>query len=101
MKKLFIALPGLFLIACSSQPPQRDTGIYDMKTVQEYQVQVASGRTVSAAQKARVANEIDDPIKMNVSDSGSKVKYQRAPVAIVPSIGVGYYRGYRHHHYYW
>ncbi|OOF41314.1 hypothetical protein BKK49_05060 [Rodentibacter rarus] len=99
MKKLFIALPALFLMACSTQQtiPQ-DSGIYDMKTVQEYRAQVASGRTVSAAQKARVANEMEEPIKMNASDSVQKVKYQRAPVAIVPSVGVGYYRGYHHHH---
>ncbi|OOF50597.1 hypothetical protein BKK54_05790 [Rodentibacter genomosp. 1] len=96
MKKLFIAVPVLFLMACSSPQPQQDTGIYDMKTVQEYQAQVASGRTVTAAQKAKVANEIDDPIKMNASDHSSKVKYQRAPVAIVPSVGFGYYRGYHY-----
>ncbi|OOF35702.1 hypothetical protein [Rodentibacter heidelbergensis] len=99
MKKLFITLPAFFLMACSAQQPtSQDSGIYDMKTVQEYQAQVASGRTVSAAQKARVANEMDDPIKMNASDSVQKVKYQRAPVAIVPSVGFGYYRGYHHHH---
>lgn len=96
MKKLLTALPVLFLAACSSQQPQPDTGIYDMKTVQEYQAQVASGRTVTAEQKARAARDIDDPIKMNASDNGSKVKYQRAPVAIVPSVGFGYYRGYHH-----
>lgn len=96
MKKLSMICSALFLAACSSQPStQQDTGIYDMKTVQEYQAQVASGNTVTAEQKARVTKDISDPIKMNASDSRQKVIYQRAPV-IVPSIGFGYYRGYHH-----
>lgn len=97
MKKLLTALSVLSLAACSSQ--QQDNGIYDMKTVQEYRAQVASGNTVSVAQKAKAAAQIEDPIKMNASDNRLKETYQRVPVAVVPSAGVGYYRGY--HHYYW
>ena len=97
MKKLLIALPVLFVAACSSQQPQQDNGIYDMKAVQEYRARVASGNTVTAEQKARAAKDIEDPIKMNVSDTCPKsVSYQRAPVAIVPSVGFGYYH-HRHH----
>ncbi|MDC2825307.1 hypothetical protein [Rodentibacter pneumotropicus] len=96
MKKLLMICSALFLVACNSQPPaQQDSGIYDMKTVQEYQARVASGNTVTAEQKARAAKDISDPIKMNASDNRSKVIYQRTPV-IVPSIGFGYYRGYHH-----
>lgn len=97
MKKLLTALSVLSLAACSSQ--QQDNGIYDMKTVQEYRAQVASGNTVSVAQKAKATAQIEDPIKMNASDNRLKETYQRVPVAVVPSVGVGYYRGY--HHYYW
>ncbi|MCU0107272.1 hypothetical protein E5343_08955 [Rodentibacter caecimuris] len=96
MKKLLITCPILFLVACSSQQVvQQDTGIYDMKTVQEYQARVASGNTVTAEQKAKAAKDISDPIKMNASDSRQRVIYQRTPV-VVPSIGFGYYRGYHH-----
>lgn len=96
MKKLLIALAILGPAACSTQAPQQDNGIYDMKTVQAYRAQVMSGNTVTTAQKERAAQETEDPIKMNASDNATKVKYQRAPVAVVPSIGVGYYRGYHH-----
>lgn len=100
MKRLLTALPVLLLAACSSQQPeQQDTGIYDMKTVQEYRAQVESGRTVTAEQKARAARDIDDPIKVNASDTRPKTTtYQRAPIAVVPSVGFGYYRGYHRHH---
>lgn len=96
MKKRLIGFSIAFLVSCSSEPVQQDTGIYDMKTVQEYHARVASGNTVTAEQKARVAKDIDDPIKMNASDTRPKVIYQRAPVSVVPSVGFGYYH-HRHH----
>ncbi|OOF59667.1 hypothetical protein [Rodentibacter myodis] len=101
MKKLLICLPALFLVACSSPQVQQDSGVYDMKAVQEYRAKVLSGNTVSAAQKERTAKEIDEPMQMNVSDSRPKTHYQRTPIAIVPSIGLGYYHGYHHHHHHW
>ncbi|BFU59381.1 MULTISPECIES: hypothetical protein [Rodentibacter] len=100
MKKLLMTFPIVFLVACSSTQPQQDNGIYDMKTVQEYQARVASGNTVTAEQKANAARDIDDPIKVNASDSRPKVRYrQSVPVVVMPSVGFGYYRGY--HHRYW
>ena len=97
MKKLVITFSILILAACSSQTPQQDNGIYDMKTVQEYRQQVMSGNTVTPLQKAKAKEQADDPIQMHVSDARPKsMSYQRAPVAIVPSVGFGYYH-HRHH----
>lgn len=100
MKKILtLCASALVLSACSNdpQPASPSAPVYDMQAVRQYESQVASGRTVSAADKARVARQGEDPMPMNRSDSEPKYSGYRTPVAIVPTIGVGY--GYHRH--YW
>ena len=47
--------------------------------------------TVSAQEKAKVAQRDSIPNEMNASDHRSKhTGYSRIPVSIMPSVGVGY-----------
>ncbi|WP_150539535.1 hypothetical protein [Actinobacillus vicugnae] len=99
MKRLtFIAL-SLVVAACAT-PPQQSSVPLDMKTVAEYQQRVASGNTVSAKQKQRVAQQVEADEPLNQSDKRPKVVRQvvREPV-IYPSIGIGY--GYHRHRHHW
>lgn len=92
MKKLLLCLAPLGVAACST-PVQQSTVPMDMKTVYEYQQRVASGNTVD-----RNAKPDNEPL--NQSDKHPRARY--APVVqqpvIYPSVGIGYYRGWGHHH---
>ena len=97
MKKNILVL-GItcLLVACSSDN-KPDSGIYDMKTVQEYNARVQSGNTVVASQKARVSKQEETPLKMNASDEKAKVRIISPTLPVVPAVGVGYY----HHYHNW
>lgn len=95
MKKILCAIAATFyLSACTApQPATPSQPVYDMRAVQRYQNQVASGHTVSAKDKARVAQQGEDPMPMNRSDN--RTKYSRGGVytpVVVPTIGLGYHR---------
>ena len=97
MKKNILVL-GItcLLVACSSDN-KPDNGIYDMKTVQEYNARVQRGNTVVASQKARVSKQEETPLKMNASDDKAKVRIISPTLSVVPAVGVGYY----HHYHNW
>lgn len=97
MKKLNIGLLSLFISACTTSLQDSSQGIYDMKTLQEYNVRVNSGNTVdSAVLKNKMTTQNELPMQLNASDTKPKVETRTIPV--VPTIGVGYYHGFRHHH---
>ena len=57
-----------------------------MNAVQDYNSRVTSGNTVTAREKAKVAQRDSVPNEMNASDHRSKhTGYSRIPVAIMPS----------------
>ena len=80
------------LTACTA--PQEASSIgngavaYDMNTVQDYNSRVTSGNTVTAREKARVAQRDSVPNEVNASDHRPKsTGYSRYPVAIMPAFG--------------
>ena len=97
MKKL-ISIAALSVLTACTAPQEASTigngaAAYDMNTVQDYNARVTSGNTVSAREKAKVAQRDSVPNEMNASDHRSKhTGYSRIPVAIMPSVGVGYCR---------
>ena len=97
MKKL-ISIAALSVLTACTAPQEASTigngaAAYDMNTVQDYNARVTSGNTVRAQEKAKVAQRDSIPNEMNASDHRSKQRgYSRVPVAIMPSVGVGYCR---------
>ena len=97
MKKL-ISIAALSVLTACTAPQEASTigngaAAYDMNTVQDYNARVTSGNTVSAREKAKVAQRDSIPNEMNASDHRYKQRgYSRVPVAIMPSVGVGYCR---------
>ena len=95
MKKL-ISIAALSVLTACTAPQQASTigngaAMYDMNAVQDYNARVTSGNTVTAREKAKVAQRDSVPNEMNASDHRSKhTGYSRIPVAIMPSVGVGY-----------
>ena len=77
MKKLISIAALAVLTACTA--PQEASSIgngaaaYDMNTVQDYNARVASGNTVSAREKARVAQRDSVTNEMNASDHRPKI----------------------------
>lgn len=92
MKKL-ISIAALSVLTACTAPQEASTigngaAAYDMNTVQDYNARVTSGNTVSAREKAKVAQRDSVPNEMNASDHRSKhTGYSRIPVAIMPSVG--------------
>ena len=72
MKKLISIAALAVLTACTA--PQEASSIgngaaaYDMNTVQDYNARVTSGNTVTAREKARVAQRDSVPNEVNASD---------------------------------
>ena len=97
MKKL-VSIAALAVLTACTAPQQASTigngaAMYDMNAVQDYNARVTSGNTVTAREKAKVAQRDSVPNEMNASDRRSKhTGYSRIPVAIMPSVGVGYCR---------
>jgi uncharacterized lipoprotein YajG len=97
MKKL-VSIVALSVLTACTAPQEASTigngaAAYDMNTVQDYNARVTSGNTVSAQEKAKVAQRDSIPNEMNASDHRYKQRgYSRVPVAIMPSVGVGYCR---------
>lgn len=97
MKKL-VSIAALSVLTACTAPQEASTigngaAAYDMNTVQDYNARVISGNTVSAQEKAKVAQRDSIPNEMNASDHRYKQRgYSRVPVAIMPSVGVGYCR---------
>lgn len=91
MKKLISIAALAVLTACTA--PQEASSIgngaaaYDMNTVQDYNSRVTSGNTVTAREKARVAQRDSVPNEVNASDHRPKSTYSRYPVAIMPAFG--------------
>ena len=92
MKKLISIAALAVLTACTA--PQEASSIgngaaaYDMNTVQDYNSRVTSGNTVTAREKARVAQRDSIPNEVNASDHRPKsTGYSRYPVAIMPAFG--------------
>lgn len=91
MKKLISIAALAVLTACTA--PQEASSIggeaaYDMNAVQDYNARVTSGNTVSAREKAKVAQRDSVPNEMNASDHRPKMTgYSRYPVAIMPAFG--------------
>ena len=76
MKKLISIAALAVLTACTA--PQEASSIgngaaaYDMNTVQDYNARVTSGNTVTAREKARVAQRDSVPNEVNASDHRPK-----------------------------
>ena len=76
MKKLISIAALAVLTACTA--PQEASSIgngavaYDMNTVQDYNSRVTSGNTVTAREKARVAQRDSVPNEVNASDHRPK-----------------------------
>ena len=92
MKKLISIAALAVLTACTA--PQEASSIgngaaaYDMNTVQDYNSRVTSGNTVTAREKARVAQRDSVPNEVNASDHRPKsTGYSRYPIAIMPTFG--------------
>lgn len=91
MKKLMLCAIPLMLAGCAT-PDQQSSVPMDMKSVQEYQQRVASGKTVTAENPA-VREEL------NQSDKRPKVQViRRAYPAVYPTFGVGYGWGRGRYH---
>lgn len=76
MKKL-ISIAALSVLTACTAPQEASTigngvAAYDMNTVQDYNARVISGNTVSAREKAKVAQRDSIPNEMNASDHRSK-----------------------------
>lgn len=95
-KIVFVTCASLGLVACSSQPEQTGNGVYDMKSVQEYNARVTSGNTVTDIQKEKVASQVDTNLKLNASDNKvrTRVRSSLPVIPVVPS--VGYHYNYHH-----
>ncbi|WP_439287154.1 hypothetical protein [Lonepinella sp. BR2357] len=95
MKKIIFIIASMVLVGCTSHPPVgQPQAPLDMKTVQDYNQKVYSGKTVPANQKVQQA-PVDMPL--NASDSQPKnttTRRSTLPVVLMPSIG--YHYG-RHH----
>ena len=95
-KIVFVSCVILGWVACSSQPEQTGGGVYDMKSVQEYNARVTSGNTVTQAQKDNVASQVDTNLELNASDNKvrARVRSSLPVIPVVPS--VGYHYNYHH-----
>jgi len=92
MKKLISIVALAVLTACTAPQEASSIGngaaVYDMNAVQDYNTRVISGNTVTAREKARVAQRDSIPNEMNASDHHPKMSgYSRYPVAIMPAVG--------------
>ena len=99
MKKL-ISIAVLTILTACTAPQEASTigngvAAYDMNTVQDYNARVISGNTVSAREKAEVAQRDSIPIEMTASEYRPKMtgysRYPRSPVAIMPAFGYCHY----------
>ena len=76
MKKLISIAALSVLTACTAPQEASSIGngatMYDMNAVQDYNARVTSGNTVTAREKAKVAQRDSIPNEMNASDHRSK-----------------------------
>lgn len=76
MKKLISIVALAVLTACTAPQEASSIGngaaVYDMNVVQDYNTRVISGNTVTAREKARVAQRDSIPNEMNASDHHPK-----------------------------
>jgi len=89
MKKLISIVALAVLTACTAPQEASSIGngaaVYDMNAVQDYNTRVISGNTVTAREKARVAQRDSIPNEMNASDHHPKMSGYS--VAIMPAVG--------------
>lgn len=101
MKKILVLSASLFLFACSTQQSQVSQVPLDMKTVEQYQAKVYSGNTVPASQRKEVAPVVQHPMDASDSRPQSRQVQARVQPRVILAPSIGYYRGYRHGHWYW
>ena len=90
MKKL-ISIAALSVLTACTAPQQASTigngaAMYDMNAVQDYNSRVTSGNTVTAREKAKVAQRDSVPNEVNASD-------HRPKMTGLFSLSSGYYAG--------
>ncbi|HHF6078480.1 TPA: hypothetical protein ACPQA2_001157 [Haemophilus influenzae] len=95
-KIVFVSCVILGLAACLSQPEQIGGGVYDMKTVQEYNARVISGNTVTQTQKDKITQQIDTSLKLNQSDNKVKTRTRRVLPVLPVTPSVGYHYNYHY-----
>ncbi|HHF2118178.1 TPA: hypothetical protein ACPJLE_001830, partial [Haemophilus influenzae] len=71
-------------------------GVYDMKTVQEYNARVISGNTVTQTQKDKITQQIDTSLKLNQSDNKVKTRTRRVLPVLPVTPSVGYHYNYHY-----